>query len=141
MTALGRVPGLAPLDERALLQVVGDSANLSWPEGSLVIERGTPAEGLYVVVSGSVSVLDDTGRELATLEPGDYFGEFALLLGTAHQHTVRAASDSELMVVPAERFDALLAENPALGRSVREMAAERQQANVERARPSRAENG
>jgi CRP-like cAMP-binding protein len=133
VTALGEVPGLAPLDERTLLQIVGDSANLFWPEGSLVIERGAPSEGLYVVVSGSVRVQDDADRELAVLGPGDYFGEFALLLGTDHQQTVRAATDSELMVVPRERFDALLAESPALGKNIREMAAERQRANLERA--------
>jgi voltage-gated potassium channel len=131
--ALGEVPSLALLDERTLLQVVGDSANLFWPAGSVVIERGHRSEGLYVVVSGSVRVLDDGDGELAVLGPGDYFGEFALLLGADHENTVQAVTDCELMVVPANRFDALLAENPALAESVRETAAERRRSNVERA--------
>jgi CRP-like cAMP-binding protein len=131
VTALREVPGLAPLGEGTLLAIVGESANLFWPEGSVVIERGAPSEGLYVVVSGSVMVLDDADRELAVLGPGDYVGEFSLLLGTDHQQTVRAATDSELMVVPREKFEALLAAHPNLRKSVRETAALRHRTNVE----------
>jgi CRP-like cAMP-binding protein len=127
--ALRAVPSLSVCDERTLLAIVGDAANLFWPAGSAVFERGTPSDGLYIVVSGGVRVLED-GRELAALGPGDYFGEFSLLLGSDHQHHVEATEDSELMVVPKERFDALLAENPELAEGIRRRAEERMRANV-----------
>jgi CRP-like cAMP-binding protein len=112
-----------------LLQIVGDSANLFWPAGSLVYEAGAPSEGLYIVVSGVVRVLE-AGRELAVLGPGDYFGELSLLLGSDHQRDVQATEDSELMVVPRERFEALVVENPALGERIRRRAEERAAANT-----------
>lgn len=128
--ALQAVPSLAGLDERALLAIVGDSANLFWPAGSCVFERGSQTDSLYVVVSGSVRILDEGGGEAAVLEAGNSFGEFSLLLGTPHQHEVRALEDSELMVVPRQRFDQLVDSNRELGLKWREQAEERMRANL-----------
>lgn len=128
--ALRGVPSLEGLDEEALLAIVGDSANLFWPADSCVFRRGTETDSLYVVVSGSVRILDEGGLEVARLEAGTSFGEFSLLLGTTHQHDVYAVEDSELMVVPKERFDELFDENGDLGRRLRQQAEERKRANV-----------
>ncbi|MBA2461895.1 MAG: cyclic nucleotide-binding domain-containing protein [Actinobacteria bacterium] len=128
--ALQAVPSLAGLDERALLAIVGDSANLFWPAGSCVFERGSQTDSLYVVVSGSVRILDEGGVEAAVLEAGNSFGEFSLLLGTPHQHEVRALEDTELMVVPKQRFDQLVDSNRELGRKLRDQAEERMRANL-----------
>ncbi|MDQ3163097.1 MAG: cyclic nucleotide-binding domain-containing protein [Actinomycetota bacterium] len=128
--ALQAVPSLAGLDERALLAIVGDSANLFWPAGSCVFERGSQTDSLYVVVSGSVRILDEGGVEAAVLEAGNSFGEFSLLLGTPHQHEVRALEDTELMVVPKQRFDQLVDSNRELGRRLRDQADERMRANL-----------
>jgi CRP-like cAMP-binding protein len=120
--ALRAVPSLAGLDDRTLLCIVGDSANLFWRAGSRVFEQGTPADGLYIVVSGAVRVLDADGTEVTALGPGDFFGELSLLDGSAHGHTVVAAEDSELLVVAKERFDDLLSGDAELAASVRRIA-------------------
>jgi CRP-like cAMP-binding protein len=125
VNALRAVPSLGTLDDNTLLAIVGDAANLFWRQGSQVFARGSTADGLYIVVSGGVRVLDDGGVEIAVLAPGAYFGEFSLLLGSDHQHDVEAVEDTELMVVPRERFDAILAAFPDLARSIRETAEER----------------
>ena len=91
----------------------------------MIFTKGSPADGLYLIVSGEVRVLDGDGGEVAALRAGDFFGEFSLLLGTPHQHEVRATEDTELMVVPRERFDQLLTDNPKLAQSVRRQAEER----------------
>jgi CRP-like cAMP-binding protein len=130
--ALREVPGLDALDETTLLGIVGDSANLFWPAGEVVMERGGESDGLYVVVSGCLEVVDEDGRELAVLGHGDYFGEFALLDDLPHEQDVRTLEDSELMVVPKERFDELVGAHPELGRSIRETADERRRLNRER---------
>jgi CRP-like cAMP-binding protein len=125
VAALRAVPSLAMLDDRTLLAIVGDSANLCWHADSQVFAKGTPADGLYIVVSGSVRVLDDDGLNVAVLHAGDFFGELSLLHGAAHSHDVVAVEDSELMVVAKECFDGLLAGNAELARSIRETAAKR----------------
>jgi CRP/FNR family transcriptional regulator, cyclic AMP receptor protein len=125
VTALRAVPGFASVDERMLLALIGDSANLFWPVDSVVFERGTPADGLYIIVSGSVRVIDRDGGEVAVMGPGDFFGELSLLLDTTHRHDIRIAEDAELMVLPKERLDELTASHPELGRAIRERAEER----------------
>jgi CRP-like cAMP-binding protein len=123
--ALRSVPSLSTLDDRTLLAIVGDSANLFWRAGSEVFVKGSPADGLYVVVSGSVRVVGDGGAELGVLGAGDFFGELSLLEGAPHGRDVVAIEDTELMVIAKERFDDLVAENPDVARSIRETAAQR----------------
>lgn len=123
--ALRAVPGFDALDDRTLLSVVGDSANLFWREGSKVFERGSPSDGLYVVLSGAVRILGENGDEVNVLRSGDFFGEFSLVLDTDHMNDVVAAEDSELMVVPKESFERLIASSPDLGKRVRQKVEER----------------
>lgn len=125
VTALRAVPGFASVDERMLLALIGDSANLFWPADALVFQRGTPADALYIIVSGSVRVIDRDGADVAQLGPGEFFGELSLLLDTTHRHDVRIAEDAELMVLPKDRLDELTASHPELGRAIRAQAEER----------------
>jgi CRP-like cAMP-binding protein len=123
--ALRSVPSLSSLADTTLLAIVGDSANLFWRAGSKVFEKGSPADGLYVVVSGCVRVVGDGGVELGVLGPGDFFGELSLLEGVPHGRDVVAVEDTELMVIAKECFDDLVTGNPDLARSIRETSAER----------------
>lgn len=125
VTALRAVPGFAEVDERMLLALIGDSANLYWPAGSVVFERGSPADGLYIIISGKLIVTDKNGEHVADMDPGDFFGELSLLLDTVHRHTVAVAEDAELMVLPKECLDKLNDQHPQLGRAIRERAEER----------------
>lgn len=119
------MPGFEALEDRQLLEVVGNSANLFWRSGRVVFERGSPADGLYVVLSGAVRILDEEGNDVNVLRTGDYFGEFSLVLDSEHMNDVVAAEDTELMVVPKETFDRLLGSSPELGRHVQEKLEER----------------
>ena len=128
--ALRAVPSLQALPDQTLIAIVGDSANLFWRAGAEVFAKGSPADGLYIVVSGSVRILDERGMELGVLGAGDFFGEMSLLDGSPHGRTVVAAEDTELMVVAKECFDDLLAGDPELGRTIRETADERRAASA-----------
>jgi CRP/FNR family transcriptional regulator, cyclic AMP receptor protein len=126
--ALRSVPDFASLDEHALLRIVGASVNLFWPAGSVVFERGSPSEALYIVLSGRVRILERDGRsevEVATVEPGSSFGELSLLLNTKHTREARADQDAELMVIPKDSFQELLQSNPDLEEQFRRRVAER----------------
>lgn len=109
--ALSNVPGFDLLPERDLLQVVGASVNLLWPAGSLIFEKDTPGEALYIVLAGSVriyDVLDGSEIEIAEVGPGDFFGEMSLLLDTKHTKYAQAKEDTELFVLMRESFQRLL---------------------------------
>lgn len=126
--ALRAVPDFASLDDHTLLAIVGASANLSWPAGSMIFERGTPAEALYVVLSGEVAILDTVDgeeREVSRVGPGESFGELSLLLQTTHTKKAEAIQDSELMVIPEESFEELMAANAELAAHFRRKVEER----------------
>lgn len=109
--ALRAVPDFASLDDATLLRVVGVSLNLAWSAGSVVFDKGAPAEALYIVLSGRVRIYDSGEQgedEVALMDAGDYFGEHSLLRDTTHTKSARAVDDSELMVIPADSFRALL---------------------------------
>jgi CRP-like cAMP-binding protein len=125
VSALRAVPSFAKLEDDVLLTIVGDSENVLVRAGTVVIERDSPPDALYVVVDGCMDVLGDEGEEVAELRSGAFFGEFSLLLRRPHSSTVRAREDSELMVVAQEAFDALLERAPLVAAGPRALAAKR----------------
>ena len=128
--ALHNVPDFAVLDDATLVRIVGASANLAFAPGAVVFEAGSPSEALYVVLSGRVRIVDSgEGGELevASLGPGESFGEISLLLRTSHTKSAQAVEASELMVVPHESFEEVLASSPDL-RAVFERRVEQRQA-------------
>ncbi|HNG39013.1 MAG TPA: Crp/Fnr family transcriptional regulator, partial [Accumulibacter sp.] len=81
-----------------------------------VVNEGDDGSGLFVVQSGSLKVFltDHNGREvtLSLLDPGDYFGELALLDGEPRSASVMAVTRSELLQLPRSAFLAMLDEHP-----------------------------
>lgn len=117
--ALRQVREFAGLSDAALLEVVGASVNLFFPAGAVVFRKGAASDGLYVVLSGRVTVADEPGgAEVAQIGPGDYFGEQSLLLETVRSHSVAAVEDAEILVLPISSFQALLEGNPVLAGQV-----------------------
>jgi CRP-like cAMP-binding protein len=123
--ALRAVPAFAELDEATLCAIVGASANFVWRAGAPIFDPGEPAEALYIVLSGSVRISEEPEREVARLGPGDFFGELSLLLRTNHSKRAEALEDSELMVVPKQSFEALLADETGLAQAIRAAMEER----------------
>jgi CRP/FNR family cyclic AMP-dependent transcriptional regulator len=130
--ALRSVPGFSALDDRDLLQIVGVSVNLHWPTGALIFEQGMPAEALYIVLSGRVQIyVTDEGREreVATIGPGEFFGEFSLLRDETHSKCARSIEDSELMIIPKGPFQRLLSYDTELAGHVSGTMEQRLRAN------------
>jgi CRP-like cAMP-binding protein len=125
--ALRRVPDFSGLDDYLLLRIVGASANLYWPSGSLVFEAGSPSEALYIVLSGRVSIQDahSTDGDLAQIGPGDYFGELSLMANSRHTKSALALEDCELLVLPKRSFEALMEADADLADQVRTKGAVR----------------
>jgi CRP-like cAMP-binding protein len=126
--ALQNVPGFELLDDHTLLRIVGASVNLAYPEGTLVFEKGSEGEALYIVLSGQVRIFDNVdGREVevARTRPGDYFGEISLLLSSTHTKSVEAVEDSELLVLDKDSFKRLLETYPDVADLIQKRLEER----------------
>lgn len=94
--------------------------------GETVIVEGTLGDALYLVELGTLAVLSGQ-HTVARLGPGEFFGEIALLTGGATVASVRAETQGELWVLPAEEFHRLVANHPGLSGALRRAGALRQQ--------------
>lgn len=80
--------------------------------GDEIIREGEPGDAAYVLRSGLVEVVaqrDGAAIRLATLGPGECFGEMALLSNAPRTATVRCLMPSDVLVLPRDQF-LLLAE-------------------------------
>jgi CRP-like cAMP-binding protein len=78
-----------------------------------VIQEGSGGAGFFVVDDGQAEV--SVGGEVrATIGPGDYFGEIALLTGSERTATIRAVTDLRCFGLTAWDFKPLVESNPTI---------------------------
>jgi CRP-like cAMP-binding protein len=111
--SLAAIPFFSGLDPAALESVAASMRARRFRRGEVIFHLGDPGDALFVIVSGDVkiSLPSETGDEaiLATLRPGEVFGELALLDGAPRSATATAISPTETVVLPRERFRELIA--------------------------------
>jgi CRP-like cAMP-binding protein len=90
----------------------------SYEENTIIFMRGDPGDSLCGVVTGRVRISASRagGKEvfLNIMEPGDAFGEIALLDGSPRTATATALARTELMILQRDAFFALLRTEPQL---------------------------
>ena len=93
--------------EKDTLRDLLTSTNLrSYRENDTIVTEGEPGSSLFLIVSGTVQVStrDEVSGEpihLATLGPGDFFGEVSLLTGKPRTATITA--DSQVITIELDR--------------------------------------
>ena len=85
--------------------------------GSLIFERGDEGDALYLVCEGHVNVRIEQ-RQVARLSAGEPLGELALLDGETRSAAAVADTDTRLLRLTVDDFQALLHSEPSLRRSL-----------------------
>ena len=120
---------LPHLPEQVLAELTGRLQVLRFAPGEAVVRQGDPADRFYIIARGEARVTrrDPDGREveLATLEPGQYFGEIGLLADTPRTATVRAATGLEVLALDRAAFGKLVEGSPATAEELAEVARRR----------------
>jgi signal transduction histidine kinase len=116
LPSLRSLPLLADLPAEDLERIAGLTVRLHVPSGTVVMEEGTEGDGLYIIVDGELEITRREGSSeilLAVQGPGTFLGEMSLMEKAPRNATVRALRPSELLVIPAAEFNAILAASPA----------------------------
>jgi CRP-like cAMP-binding protein len=92
--------------------------------GEVLVERGQPASGMFVVEEGRV-VVELAGRGVE-LGPGDVFGEIGLVgLTEGRTARVRAIADTRCLSFSRADVERVLAHEPELASRLRALAEKR----------------
>jgi CRP-like cAMP-binding protein len=103
---LERVPLYAGLSRKDREKIAHWSDTVDLPAGKHLLEEGRLPHEFFVVLEGDVEVTHD-GEHLATLGPGEFFGEIALIQHGRRTASVVTASPSRLAVMSPASFAAM----------------------------------
>jgi CRP/FNR family cyclic AMP-dependent transcriptional regulator len=115
--ALAGVPLFAGLERTELERLAERFRAHTFPAGTEVTiegRRGARVLAFFVITEGSATVTK-AGKPLATLGPGDHFGEVALFDDVPRMATVTADTDLACLALGSWEFRPFVEENPTVG--------------------------
>jgi cAMP-binding proteins - catabolite gene activator and regulatory subunit of cAMP-dependent protein kinases len=105
---------LSVLRPKERAKVLAYARRQTYQPGDEVVREGDPGMHLYFVIDGHARVGQAGQDWVGRLQPGDFFGELALIEEHGRTATVVAEDELTCMLVPAWEFRALLKEHPEL---------------------------
>lgn len=129
--------------DRTLKAFLAESLReLVFESGEIIFAKNSMGTDFYIIDQGSVTVhLDDgMGAPVASLSPGAFFGEMSLLTGEPRSATLRATTETRLLVMCRESLGRALEENEDLARILSEAVTQRRMANQTRESDSETES-
>ncbi|MCE5336621.1 MAG: sigma 54-interacting transcriptional regulator, partial [Desulfobacteraceae bacterium] len=109
------------LDDESKTLLAGSLSVRFFPKNTKVVRQNTPAESMYFLYSGSIRVVEinEEGGEkpIDTINPGDFFGERALLAGEPGRYSMVANSDVDVLELKKDKLNELLQKSPELSKA------------------------
>lgn len=121
MKAIGMMPDATDRELR-LVAALGFEAR--FPAATKLTETGQDGKEFFILLSGEADCRT-AGGEVIRLEPGDWFGEMALIDGMPRTADVWAVTDVSLLVYSQEQFALLLERVPGLAAKMMKALANR----------------
>lgn len=115
---LRKIPLLAGLTDEEILRIKPEFRVRHYAKRDIVLQKGGHGDGLMFLLSGQAQVIDVTedGRAigLRLLQPGDFFGEIALINNSTRSASVVAMSDVLVGFLPAPVAMNLFSHSPTV---------------------------
>ena len=121
---LASIPLFAECDKKELQEIGKLATEIEIPGGREFIKEGDYAQEMLVIVEGSATVTKG-GQKIATLGPGDFVGELALLSHRPRNATVTSDTKLDILVIDSGAMDALLDDIPGLAKRFLKVVASR----------------
>jgi CRP/FNR family cyclic AMP-dependent transcriptional regulator len=115
---LRRCALFAHVDDAALAALAELTRLRRYRRNEVIFHQDDVGDSLHIVAVGAVKIVlpSQDGEEaiIASLKPGDFFGELALLDGSPRSTTATALEPTETFALTRDQFQRLLAEDPRL---------------------------
>jgi len=112
-SALAQLPLFAGISDESMGRLAAVAGEQQFPAGHFIVLQGQVGSGVYIIVEGSVRVIrgDD---ELATLGPGEFFGELAVIDQKPRSASVQTTQPTRVVAIASWDLLALLESDSAL---------------------------
>jgi CRP/FNR family cyclic AMP-dependent transcriptional regulator len=115
VTYLAKYPPFKTFDggDLTAMGAIGEEKNYAKDE--LIFDEDSKGDSMYVIKTGAVKILKKVKNQentIAVLNPGEFFGEMALLDGQPRSAAVKATTDTTVFMVPLEGYQTLRKDNP-----------------------------
>jgi CRP/FNR family cyclic AMP-dependent transcriptional regulator len=114
---LAKIPMFQACSKRELATIARAATVIDVEEGKRLTVEGAIGKEFFLILEGKADVKRN-GRSVASLGPGEFFGELALLDNSRRDATVTAKTPMEVLVVNQREFNSLLEQSPALTRKL-----------------------
>jgi diguanylate cyclase (GGDEF)-like protein len=102
---------LGALSESDLRHLVDECPEITLEPGECIFEEGEEGRSLYLVLSGTAEV-SKQGKKIAEGQPGEYYGEMALIEKRERSATLCALGAAVVMEIPEPQYLKYIAKNP-----------------------------
>lgn len=102
------------IDDDSLEKVVQFFRLNKLEKDDIVIRKGDPGGNFYIIVTGSVNVINDAGMTISTLKKGDVFGEMSLICNDSVGATIQVRESSSILYIDRKNFQKILEQYPAI---------------------------
>ncbi|MBM3673396.1 MAG: cyclic nucleotide-binding domain-containing protein [Actinobacteria bacterium] len=114
---LAQVPLFSALSRKELALIARRAEDVKVDAGRVLVTEGTTGSEFFVIVEGTAKVTR-RGRKVASIKPGDAFGELALLDKAPRNATVVAETPMEVVVLGQREFGGIIDEVPGFARKL-----------------------
>lgn len=114
---LAATPLFDGVDPDGLAGIAARTVEVAFEPGQVIARQGDVGSGLFIVASGSVRVVRD-GETLATLGPGEFFGELSVLDGRPRTAQVLAAEPTVCLGLATWEFETVVREQPEVALAI-----------------------
>jgi CRP/FNR family transcriptional regulator, cyclic AMP receptor protein len=114
---LKRVRWFEDLDQRSLEAIANAAVEQRYETGHEIVRQGDTGVGAFIIRSGKVDVIQErNGKEtkVASMGPGDVFGEMALLDEFPRSATVRVVEPTTALGIQRWHFRGILESHPQI---------------------------
>lgn len=80
----------------------------------IVMRKGDPGGNFYIIISGSVNVINEGGMTISTLTKGDVFGEMSLICNDTVGATIQVREPSSILYIDRKNFQKILEQYPSI---------------------------
>jgi CRP-like cAMP-binding protein len=117
LAALAAVPMFASCTKRELQRLARAGDEMEFPAGRRLVDQGATGREAFFILEGTATVRRGN-RKVATLGPGDWFGELALLDHQPRTASVTTDTPVKVYVLDSRHFEGVLDDIPGLSRKL-----------------------